>query len=293
MKDIRSFVKLFDLHVPSYEDFDYYKNQYAKLKQWKNIDDLVKMYEGAEDEIEDIFAYKISKVDEVVNFLKGTRSINELNDDNLIPDLPVNKNIDFEIGKKYVSIDLKMANWQVLKKYDPFWLNELGDTYSDLLNKFNIHPIFHQSKHFRQYIFGNVNPKRQVRAQRVMIEDLVKSLPENNLNIEFIKWDEIIFSYSDINDIQFLKEIDSDKFHIKIFSVETKDEFRIHSYYDFNGDFLEKELVGCNGHKYFILLKKYIVNEPLDIRDLYFRCDGDLAIWSVDNLKINLDGNVG
>ena len=292
MKDIRSFVKLFDLHVPSYKDFEYYKNQYSKLDRWKNIDQLVKLFEEAEEEIEDIFGYKMSKIDEVINYIKSSRSFNELNDDNLIPDLPVSKNIDFDEGKKYVSIDLKMANWQVFKKYDPDFINELGDTYSDLLNKFQIHPIFHHSKHFRQFIFGNVNPKKQVRAQRVIIENLIKNLPQNNLNIEFIKWDEVIFSYDDINDIQFLKELNFDKFRIKIFNVETKDGFRIHSYFDFNVNFIEKELVGCNGHKYFILLKKYIVNEPLDIRDLYFRCDGDLAIWSVDNLKINLDGNV-
>lgn len=288
MKDIRSFVKLFDLHVPSYEDFDYYKNQYAKLSHWKNIDELVKMYEQAESEIEDIFAYKIAKVDEVVNFLKGTRAYNELNDDNLIPDLPVNKNFEFEMGKKYVSIDLKMANWQVLKKYDPDFLNELGDTYSDLLNKFNIHPIFHQSKHFRQYIFGNVNPKRQVRAQRVMIQDLINALSNHNLKVEFIKWDEVIYSYDNVNQIKFLEEIDSDLFRVKLFSVKLVDDFRIHTYYDFSDNEIDSEIVGCNGHKYFILLKKWILNEPLDIRDLYFRNDGDLAIWNIDGLKISL-----
>lgn len=288
MKDIRSFVKLFDLHVPSYEDFDYYKNQYAKLSHWKNIDELVKIYEQAESEIEDIFAYKIAKVDEVVNFLKGTRAYNELNDDNLIPDLPVNKNFEFEEGKKYVSIDLKMANWQVLKKYDPDFLNELGDTYSDLLNKFNIHPIFHQSKHFRQYIFGNVNPKRQVRAQRVMIQDLINALSNHNLKVEFIKWDEVIYSYEDVNKIKFLEEIDSDLFRVKLFSVKLVEDFRIHTYYDFSDNEIDSEIVGCNGHKYFILLKKWILNEPLDIRDLYFRNDGDLAIWNIDGLKISL-----
>lgn len=288
MKDIRSFVKLFDLHVPSYEDFDYYKNQYAKLSHWKNIDELVKMYEQAESEIEDIFAYKIAKVDEVVNFLKGTRAYNELNDDNLIPDLPVNKNFEFEMGKKYVSIDLKMANWQVLKKYDPDFLNELGDTYSDLLNKFNIHPIFHQSKHFRQYIFGNVNPKRQVRAQRVMIQDLINALSNHNLKVEFIKWDEVIYSYDNVNQIKFLEEIDSDLFRVKLFSVKLVEDFRIHTYYDFSDNEIDSEIVGCNGHKYFILLKKWILNEPLDIRDLYFRNDGDLAIWNIDGLKISL-----
>jgi len=287
MKDIRSFVKLFDLHVPSYEDFEYYKNQYSKLSRWKNIDDLVNLYKEAENEIDDIFSYKMSKIDKVINFLKETRAYNELNDDNLIKELPINKNVEFVESKKYVSIDLRMANWQVLKKYDPSFLNELGDTYSDLLNKFNIHPIFHYSKHFRQFIFGNVNPKRQVRAQRVMIEEVIDSIGDK-LKLEFVKWDEVIYSYDKIEDIQFLKDFDNSKFSVKLFRVITKEDFRIHNYFDFNDNFIESELVGCNGHKYFIFLKKYILHEDLDVRDLYFRNDGDLAIWKIDNLKVEL-----
>jgi hypothetical protein len=35
-------------------------------------------------------------------------------------------------------------------------------------------------------------------------------------------------------------------------------------------------------------LKKYIFNEPLDIRDLYFRIDRDLAIWNIEGLDIKI-----
>ena len=34
MRDIRTFVKLFDLNVPDYEHFDYYIGQYSRLKKW-------------------------------------------------------------------------------------------------------------------------------------------------------------------------------------------------------------------------------------------------------------------
>lgn len=47
-------------------------------------------------------------------------------------------------------------------------------------------------------------------------------------------------------------------------------------------------MVGCNGNLFFIYLKNYILNEPLDIRDLYFKMDGNLAIWNVEGLKISL-----
>jgi hypothetical protein len=293
MKDIKSFCKLFDLNVPNFNEFDYYINQYKKLWRWKNIDDLITLYESAELEIEDIYQFKLDKSNEAIEFLKKSRAYNELNDDNLITDLPTNKNVTLSEDKKYLSIDLKMANWQVLKKYDPFFLNELGDTYSDFLNKFDIHPIFHKSKHFRQYIFGNINPKRQVRAQRVMIEDVINKLSGfDGLTLEFIKYDEVIFSYDDIKKLQkevLLDIIKNESYNVKIFKTKITEDFRINTYLDFFENELYKELTGCDGRKYFIYLKKYIFNEPIDIRDLYFRCDGDLAIWGVENLKIELN----
>jgi hypothetical protein len=47
-------------------------------------------------------------------------------------------------------------------------------------------------------------------------------------------------------------------------------------------------MVGCNGNLYYINLKKYITNENLDIKDLYFRVDNRFAIWDVDGLNISL-----
>jgi hypothetical protein len=121
-----------------------------------------------------------------------------------------------------------------------------------------------------------------------MIQDLINALSNHNLKVEFIKWDEVIYSYDNVNQIKFLEEIDSDLFRVKLFSVKLVEDFRIHTYYDFSDNEIDSEIVGCNGHKYFILLKKWILNEPLDIRDLYFRNDGDLAIWNIDGLKISL-----
>jgi hypothetical protein len=287
MKDIKSFCKLFDLNVPSYDEFEYYKNQYYKLPRWSNIDKLQKLFEEVESEITNVFEYKINKTNEIIDYLKSTRAYNELNDDNLIPDLFINKNFEFQSNKKYVSIDIVKANWEVFKKYDPSFVNELGDSYSDLLNKFNIPEVFHYSKHFRQYIFGHLNPKRQVRAQRVIIEDVINSLRDSNLKLEFIKYDEVIYSYKNLNDLKVVSEL-PDMFRVRPFTVELVEDFRVHSFYDFGGNFINKELVGCNGNKYFIFLKKYILNEPLDIRDLYFRVDGDLAIWNIDDLKVEL-----
>lgn len=289
MKDIKSFCKLFDLNVPSYLDFDYYKNLYSRLDRWKNMDELISLYKEAEEQIEDIYKYRLEKTEEIINFIKTTRAFNDLNDDTMIPDLPTNKNFEYSEGVKYLSIDIKMANWESLKKYDPSFVNELGDTYSDLLNKFNVPEVFHRSKQLRQYIFGNLNPKRQIKAQRVMIEDLMNGLYRYNLKVECIKTDEVIYSFENIAEIvDILLGFDDDIFKCKVFTVKRIEDFRINEYLDTKRGLMYSDLVGCNGHKYFINLKKYIFEEELDVRDLYFRMDGDLAIWNVEGLKVEL-----
>lgn len=290
MRDIRTFVKLFDLNVPEYEHFEYYIRQYSKLNRWRNIYKMIDLYNNFESSVDDPYQYKIDKSNQIIDFIKTTRAYNELNDDNLIPDLPLTKNFEYSEQKKYLSIDINSANWQVLKKYDPEFLNELGDSYIDLLKKFDVEEVFWNSKQFRQYIFGNLNPKRQTKAQRVIVEELIKSISKTS-NIEIIctKPDEVIYQFDDYSEIQeILNNLDIDMFKYKIFTVDRCENFRVNQFYDNVGHPLYKELSGCNGNKYFIYLKKYIFNEPIDIRDLYFRMDGDLAIWNVDNLKLEL-----
>lgn len=289
MRDIRTFVKLFDLNVPEYEHFDYYIEQYSKLPRWSHLKEMIDIYLDFESKVEDPYKYKIDKSNEIIEFLKSTRAYNELNDDNLIPDYPINKNFEYSEGKKYLSIDINSANWTVLKKYDPNFLNELGNSYVELLERFDVHPVFFNSKQFRQYIFGNINPKRQIKAQRVIIEELIQSISQySNLQVFCTKSDEVIYQFDDFKEIEFISNLDTQLFKYKIFTVERIEDFRVNTFYDNLGNSLHKELSGCNGHKYFIYLKKYILNEPLDIRDLYFRIDGELAIWNIEGLKIEL-----
>lgn len=282
---------MFDLNVASFEDFDYYKNQFSRIDRWKNLGDLVALYEKAESEIVDMFEYRMSKIDEIVAFVKGTRAYNDMADENLIPDYPINKNFEYSEGVNYLSIDLKMANWQAMKKYDPSFVNELGDTYSEFLNKFGVPEVFHKSKHFRQYIFGNLNPKKQIKVQRVMVEDIKNAMSKYGLKIECIKHDEIIYSFEKIEDVrEIIEGLDGEDFKIVPFTIKKVENFRINQYLcKDSGEILHSEPVGCNGHKFFMYLKKYIFNEPYDIRDLYFRMDGELAVWKTDNLNLSLN----
>jgi hypothetical protein len=290
MRDIKTFIKLFDLNVPHFEHFDYYIDQYSRLDKFKHLSESINLYKDFENLVENPYNYKLEKANQVIDFIKGTRAFNELNDDNLLPDLSTTKNFEYSEEKKYISIDINSANWFILKKYDPHFTNDLGNNWEDFLSKFDIHPVFYKSKQFRQFIFGHVNPKRQIKAQRAIIENLLNTLYFNNLEITCIKSDEIILSFQNWSDItELIDQVDEISYlKWKLYTVERVDNFRINNFYDKFGSFTHKELSGCNGNKYFMFLKKYILNESLDIRDLYFKIDGDLAIWNVEELEVKI-----
>ena len=289
MRDVKGFCKLMDISVPEYEHFDYYINQFSKLEKWKNIKDLIKIYEEAEEKYGDLYEFRLKKSNEIINYLKSTRAYNELQDDNLIPDYPTTKNFEYSEDKKYISIDIKKANWIVLKKYDPEFAPELGDSYEDFIAKFDVPEIFNHSKQLRQYIFGNINPKRQGKAQRVITQSILNKYNHLNLDIACIKNDEVIYSFESFDQIgEILTTVDREIFKIKLFTVKRVQDFRINTFLSESGEKLYKEMVGCNGNQFFMNLKNHIFEEPLDIRDLYFRMDGSLAIWNVDKLKISL-----
>lgn len=289
MKDIKGFCKLFNLNIPVYTEFDYYISQLSKVPKFNNLRYLIDIYEKAESDIDDLYQFRLEKSKEIIDFLKATRTFEELMYDNLIPDLPTTKNFNYEVDRFYISIDLKKANWLSVKKYDPPFLNELGNTYEEFLEKFNIPDVLKQSKSFRQFIFGNINPKRQIKAQRSMVQDLIDEIG-NSLKLECIRHDEVIYSFNNFLEIipVFSAYSNSNIYNFKIFTIDRVEDFKIENIYDIDGKLLSRSMVGCNGNLYYINLKKYITGESLDIRDLYFRTDGKLALWHDSKLKISL-----
>ena len=288
MKDPKSFVKLFDLNVPVIEHLDYYINQMSKTQKYKDIRHFLSLYEESEVEIDDAYEFRKNKSQEIIEFIKGTNSYNELCYDKNLIDYPTAKSIEYLEEIKYFSIDLRSANWVALKHYDPNHINELGNDYIDFLSKFNLPKVFLHSKYLRQFIFGNVNPKRLIKVQRYLIQEMVRKY-QDKLQVEGVRNDEVIFSFNDFKEIESIYgEIDHDKYKTKIFTIERVEDFRIDTSYNVFGEILHKEMMGVDGTLFYIKLKEYITGEELDIRDLYFRSNGRNAIWALDNLKVKL-----
>ncbi len=286
MIDKKGFVKLFDLNVPTIDHFDYYIDQLSKSRKFRNIKDLVPLYEQAEKQIGNLYDFRVEKSKEVIDFIKDSNAWVELCLDKSLVDYPISKSFKYEENKKYISIDVRSANWSSLKKYDPDHINELGDSYSDLLKRFGFPSIFNHSKYLRQFIFGNVDPKRISKVQRNMIQDVVRKY--EILSVECVRVDEVIFSFDDFDDLSIFDDLDLSKFKVKIFSIQRIDDFRLDTIYGFDGEIIDRELVNIDGTLFFIKLKEYITMEDIDVRDFIFKNNGRLAIWNDPRLEIKL-----
>jgi hypothetical protein len=270
----KDFIKLFDLNIPDENNFDYYLNQLSKTSKFKNIKDYYKMFLDINFN-GDFYQYKMDKVNEVINYIKNTHAYTELVMDSNLLDLPTNKSILYKEGVNYLSVDIRSANWRSLKYYDQ--LNELGDSYQDFLLRFDLPQVFVHSKYLRQFIFGNVNPKRQQKVQRNMIQEVVRTFSDD-LFVEGVRNDEVIFRFDDFDDVN-LESLDLDRYSVKFFSVERVEDFRVDTLYDYDGDILSKELSGVSGQEFYLKLKQYITSEDIDERDLIFKHNGKLAKW--------------
>ena len=288
MNDVKSFVKLFDLNVPVLEHFDYYVEQMSKTQKYKDINFFADLYRECEGQIGDAYEFRKNKSDEIIEFIKSTNAYNELCYDKNLIDYPTNKSIEYQEDQKYFSVDLRSANWTALKHYDPAHINELGQDYEQFLSKFNLPKVFIHSKYLRQFIFGNVNPKRLIKVQRNLIQDVVRQY-QDTLQVEGVRNDEVIFSFKDFSEIKDIyNEIDHQRYKTKIFTIERVEDFRIDNLYNIDGQLQHRELMGVDGTLFYIKLKQYITGEKLNIRDLYFRSNGKTALWVVDNLKVEI-----
>ena len=69
-------------------------------------------------------------------------------------------------GKKFISIDLKKANFQALRKFNPEIVMNCGHT-TILLNISMVTNISKKSKYTRQVIFGKLNPRRTITFEKI------------------------------------------------------------------------------------------------------------------------------
>lgn len=83
-------------------------------------------------------------------------------------------NVQFK-DKILASIDLKKANFNSLKLYDPDLVNN-ANTYDEFISKYTSIKYFTESKQLRQVIFGKLLPVKQQSIQKQIIQEICLGL---------------------------------------------------------------------------------------------------------------------
>lgn len=207
------------------------------------------------------------------------------------------------IGKSFLSIDLKKANFQALKHVDPEIVFN-ADTYEDFIERFTksgyISGYIKESKYFRQVVFGKCNPKRHITVEKYLINKIYNEFKNEYENdcykLVSMSNDEFVFEVNNDcyegflkfgtagNDEKsidnFIKErtglITKTKFfRLKGYCLHTvnanenKPPFFVKEYADGSGD----EIM-CLPLNYFIIGYKLLKGKPLDDDDYCFSYDG-------------------
>ncbi len=116
------------------------------------------------------------------------------------------------IGKKFISIDLKKANFQALKYINRAIFNNV-DSYEEFISGFTDIGYFKESKYTRQVIFGQLNPSRTVTIEKFLtykIYDLLTEICfiEEGAIVRSITNDEIILEIDNDISIEILESIE-------------------------------------------------------------------------------------
>lgn len=238
------FCKDFSLPIKIYDEpyftsrlnlFDPY---YGCVKKYKIFLDELEKYENEEE------YYKIDNemLDNIINDIKNNIDFITFSNSTVNPmpkelsnlpskDIYQEKNID----RNLLSIDLKQANFQTLKKISKtIFFN--CNTWEEFISLYTQDQTKIESKHLRQVIFGACNPSKTISTEKYNMSCLLKEVFNkiNNLKIEnviFFAADEIVFDIDNIeealyeNIINQISKICKDldlNCHIHIFKLEKK-----------------------------------------------------------------------
>lgn len=307
MKNVQEFQKLLKLTFPIEENSDYYIKTLMKSPFYAGLGKKVKEFEEFENFVEEqglfesVKSYKLDfALPKLVEFLKSTVAYSLLNAENFGSSKFRTKDELRNNDNTYlVSIDFSSANFNALKSYDN--LGEMPSSWEELCESLGIHKFLASSKSFRQYVFGNTNPGRLQTTQHRNVIKIVDRLIEDHgfeeKDFVFISHDEMIVRLSSdhklaVNRVMLLTSAIGNivsfeginmPTHYKIFKnngigagmcVQTQYEIKM-------GGLSEKykTLFKVPGNKFFKYFKKYILEEPLDKRDLMFKVDNDVCVW--------------
>jgi hypothetical protein len=168
----------------------YYLDKYDAKAKYEHFLYEVDLAGGIEKYIDDVY----TMIDKIRNDIRITDEYKNFTSMN-IDGKNTNKQRNFDIykeaniGKTYISIDIRQANFNVFKGMGI--IDSSNEIWEDFISQYTEDDFLVSSKHLRQVVFGELNPKRQRIMQRKIIDDIV-SILEPRFVVTTVLDDEVI-----------------------------------------------------------------------------------------------------
>lgn len=236
-----------------------YNSYYNTLDKWNIFVRELEKYKCEQDYLEEYNRVK----DAAIKDIKDSDGYKRFNAEDMneytvkYKDLP-SKDIykSSNVGKLFISIDMRKANFSALKFYDKSIFSN-ADTWEEFVGRYTENKHIVNSKYIRQVILGNCNPKRQVTYEKylmgLVLEVLIDELGYSASDIAFFSNDEIVIDMKKYEDC--IRKRELIKWQIKgYFNIS----FRIEPFY-------LRKITGTNGYY------KEIVKNIIE-REYEFKC---------------------
>lgn len=176
-KDTNLPIKIFT--EPYFSHFlDLYEAQFGARTKYNEFCELLENFESEQDYFEEYNRVKDAAITYLAEnpamqaFKNADRNLFKITNTGL-PSHDIYKQTN--IGRHFVSIDMKKANFTALKHYNPKIVGE-KETYEDFLGMFTDSQYFKSSKYVRQVIFGNQAPGGQVVYEQYLMDIVMDAI---------------------------------------------------------------------------------------------------------------------
>lgn len=297
IRDLEEFRRLFRANIPVHEHAEYYVETLARSPEFAGLPALAGRFVAFEQRLaargSSVGAYKHETLDALRDALARAPAFARMCAAVPAGSLPTRNRLAEHSGAWFLSLDLREANFSVLKLYDEE--GALGDgRWADYCAARGVDPVLAESKSFRQLVFGHLEPKKTQKLQHARTAALADELRAGGLDdaaIAFLSHDELIVA---LTDEERLRELVArftaprrPAIRATVFrSATIEPGVELRSLFDLPDDGpprpRHRTLVGVPGNLFFLYFKRHVLREAIDPRDLYFRVEHRLAQWVID-----------
>lgn len=211
-----------------------FDEQYDAARKYNDFTEDLRAFKTEQDYFEHYNNVKDRAIEDIKNS-KGYKRFNEVDmkefkiSDELrkIPTKDIYH--DSNIGKYFISIDMKQANFNTLRTFSSDIFNEKVSWEKFILQYTDCKHIV-ESKYVRQVIMGNCNPSRHITYEKYLMSLTLQKLLDSNLisinNVEMfsndeivIKSDEMTLAEETILKYEILEAIDEEKYKVEFFKL--------------------------------------------------------------------------